>query len=135
MTHQFRGNGNHYNGGAKFFGYGFDAVGEPRLMMVRKWFRQGELRGKTVDEFFVDGAKVDSYDAAIEALKTPPTFTPEEIAALSVIGDEATDHRDAVDRRILYSLRHKGAIEYAVRGRCRRTDVGRAAVASAGDAS
>lgn len=128
-AHQFREDGSHYNGGKEFFGYGYRAIGEPRLKMVRRWYRQGLARGKTEDRFFVDGAKVDSYDAALEALKTPPIFSPEEIGALKVIGDDASDWRKIIGFDLLHALSSKGAIEYGPPGRCKRTEAGRAVVA------
>jgi len=127
MTHRFRENGSHYNGGKVFFGYGYDAIGEPRLSMVRKWFRQGERRGTAEDSFHVDGLPVASYDAAIEALKTPPTFTEAEIGALAAIGDEPAQRRD-IDWQLRWSLHAKGAIAYGPPGHLFRTDAGRAAI-------
>jgi hypothetical protein len=126
VTHQFREDGSHYNGGKVFFGYGYVAVGEPRLKMIRRWYRQGEMRGKTEDRFFVDGAKVDDYDAALEALKVPVAFTPEEIAALGLIGDVPEDWRKVVDYDLLHALNSKGAIAWGPPGRCQRTEAGRA---------
>lgn len=133
-AHHFRENGSHYNGGKVFFGYGYDAIGEPRLSMVRKWFRQGEKRGKTEDTFHVDGLPVANYEAAVEALKTPPTFTADEIGALAAIGDEPAKHRD-IDWQVRWSLRAKGAVAYGPPGLLFRTDVGRVAIAAAGSQS
>lgn len=130
-AHQFREDGSHYNGGKVFFGYGYRAIGEPRLKMIRKWFRQGEMRGKTEDSFFVDGARVESHAAAIEALKVPTVFTPEEIEALRGIGDEPADLRKVIGFELLHSLLDKGAIEWGPPGQCRRTDAGSAALANA----
>lgn len=127
MTHQFREDGSHYNGGKVFFGYGYRAIGEPRLKMVRKWYRHGEQRGKTEDSFYVDGVKVADYAAAVEALKSPVVFTDEEIMCLTMIGDEPFDYRPIIPFQIRYSLHEKGAIEWGPPGQCRRTDVGRAA--------
>lgn len=129
MTHQFREDGSHYNGGRVFFGYGYRAIGEPRLKMIRKWFRQGEARGKTEDSFFVDGAKVENYAAALDALKIPTVFTSEEIEALRAIGDEPADLRKVIGWALLDSLRDKGAIAWGPPGQCCRTDIGRAAIA------
>ncbi len=128
MTHQFREDGSHYNGGAEFFGYGYRAIGEPRLRMIRRWYRQGDKRGKTEDRFFVDGAEVENYGAAINALNIPVAFTPEEVAALRMIADEPSDLRSVINFEIRQSLRDKGAIEYGPPGSFRRTDVGRAAL-------
>jgi len=128
MTHQFLEDGSHYNGGAVFFGYGYRAIGEPRLKMIRRWYRQGDKRGKTEDRFFVDGAEVENYVAAVNALKAPVAFTPEEVAALRMIADEPSDPRSVIDFEIRQSLRDKGAIEYGPPGHFRRTDVGRAAL-------
>jgi hypothetical protein len=58
-THQFREDGSHYNGGSVFFGYGYRAIGEPRLKMIRRWYRQGDRRGQTEDRYFVDGQLPD----------------------------------------------------------------------------
>lgn len=130
-AHQFRENGSHYNGGQVFFGYGYSAIGEPRLSMVRKWFRRGEMRGKTEDSFYVDGAPVPTYEAAVEALKSPPVFTSDEIAALALVGDEPADLRQIIGVDLRCSLAAKGAIEWGPPGHCRRTDAGRAALGSA----
>ena len=124
-AHQFREDGSHYNGGNVFFGYGYRAMGEPRLKMIRRWYRQGDQRGQTEDRYFVDGVHVESYDAAIKALESPPVFTAEEVAALKQIGDEPADHRKTIDFRVLHFLRDKGAIAYRKPGYCARTDVGR----------
>ena len=129
MTHQFREDGSHYNGGKAFFGYGYRAIGEPRLKMIRRWYRQGEMQGKTEDRFFVDGSQVDTYTAALEALKIPTVFTPEEIGALEMIGDEPADLRKAIGFELLQPLRDKGAIAWGPPGQCSRTDIGRAALA------
>ncbi|HQS14974.1 hypothetical protein [Reyranella sp.] len=128
MTHQFREDGSHYNGGAVFFGYGYRAIGEPRLKMIRRWYRQGDKRGKTEDRFFVDGVEVENYTAAINALSIPVAFTPEEVAALHMIADESSDLRSVIKFEIRQSLRDKGAIEYGPPGSFRRTDIGRAAL-------
>lgn len=118
MTHHFKPDGSHYNGGAVFFGYGYRAVGEPRFKLIVRWYRQGERRGKSENHYFVDGVAVESYNAALTALETPPVFTPEEIAAL---GDEAADLRKTIDIEIRVSLHNKGAIEYGPPGHFRRT--------------
>lgn len=118
MTHQFRENGSHYNGGAVFFGYGYTAIGEPRLKMIRKWFRKE--RGRAQDEYFIDGAKVESYEAAIAALKLPVVFTDNEIIALASIGYEPADLRRKIGIGLLQSLSDKGAIECGPPGCCRR---------------
>jgi hypothetical protein len=133
-AHQFREDGSHYNGGAEFFGYGYLAIGEPRLKLIRRWYRKGKRKGQTEDRYFVDGAHVEGYSAALEALKTPPTFTADEIAALEQIGDEPADHRKVLDLHALHYLRAKGAIEWGPPGRCKRTDVGRSALAEMGRA-
>ena len=130
MTHQFREDGSHYNGSKEFFSYGYIAMGEPRLKMIRRWYRQGAAKGTTEDRFFVDGAEVESLAAAVEALKSPPSFTEQEIAALLQICDEPADWRKIIDYEVLSALRAKGAIEFGPPGRCRRTDIGRAVLAA-----
>lgn len=130
MTHQFREDGSHYNGGAEFFGYGYRAVGEPRLKMIRRWYRQGDRRGQTEDRFFVDGAKVESYDEAVAALRTPPTLDAAEIAALAAFGDEPIKRPANHDREVLAALRAKGMIR-AEDGLYTITEAGRAALAGA----
>ena len=129
--HDFREDGSHYNGGAVFFGYGYRAIGEPRLKVIRKWQRRGPRKGQHDDEFYVDGAKVADYPAALEALKVPVAFTPEEIAALRIIGDEPASYRGKVAFLIRILLHDKGAIEYGPSGLCKRTDVGRRAAGEA----
>jgi hypothetical protein len=128
--YKFVEDGSHYNGGAQFFGYGYRAVGEPRLKIVRKWQRRGPRKGQHDDEFYVDGVKVDDA-AALAALAIPVAFTPEEIEALKKIGDEPADLRKAIGFDLWYSLHAKGAIEFGPPGHFRRTDVGRAALAGA----
>lgn len=131
MTHQFREDGSHYNGGKVFFGYGYRAIGEPRLKMIRKWYREGHMRGATVDTFYVDGAPVESYAAALDALKVPTVFTPEEIEALRLIGDQPADLRSVIAFELRHSLHDKGAIAWGPPGHCRRTDIGRVAISGA----
>lgn len=128
MTHQFRENGTHYNGGREWFAYGYTAIGEPRLSMIRRWYRIGKRRGQTEDRFRVDGEPADSYEAAVAKLRLPPVYTEAEIAALAQIGDEPADYRRAVPWDELHSLAAKGAIEWGPPGRCCRTDAGRAAL-------
>lgn len=124
-SYQFRENGNHYNGGGKFFGYGYDAIGEPRLSMIRRWYRQGEKRGTCEDQYLVDGALMETWDAAAKALSVPPVFSAEEVAALQLIGDEPGDVRDLIHSAIRHTLRGKGAIVWGPPGQCKRTDLGR----------
>lgn len=127
--YKFRQDDSHYNGGEVFFGYGYLAVDEPRLKMVRHWYRQCDKRGKTEDHFFVDGAPVASLLIAAELLKVPAVFTAEEIAALRQIGDEPADMRKIIDWKIRLSLDSKGAIAWGPPGHFARTDAGRAAIA------
>lgn len=121
-AHQFREDGSHYNGGSAFFGYGYQAIGEPRLHMVRKWYRQGVRRGQTEDSFSVDGAPVASYEAALAALKTPPVLTDDERPVLAMFSGDAIrfpkDHWEQA-----YALRHKGFI-VCEGGQCMITDAG-----------
>lgn len=126
--HQFRENGSHYNGGREFFGYGYDAIGEPRLSMIRRWYRQGARKGQTEDAFFVDGGHVESYGAALIALRSPPVFTEEELEALAQIGDEPADWRKTLNINVLQFLKAKGAIAWGPPGRCARTPEGREAL-------
>ena len=106
-AHQFRENGSHYNGGPDFFGYGYDAVGEPRLRMVRRWYRRGARRGQSEDHFSVDGMPVPSYDAALEALRTPAVLTGAERPFLALLTDEPAP-RPSGDVETWFRLRAKG---------------------------
>jgi len=133
MTHQFREDGRHYNGGKEFFGYGYSAIGEPRLKMIRRWYRQGERRGQSEDRFFVDGAHVPSYEAAVNALRLPPIYSLDDIRALRKIGDEPADYRASIGFDRLRSLHDKGAIEFGPPGRCARTEAGREKLRDVGD--
>lgn len=126
MEHQFREDGSHYNGGAEFFGYGYAAIGEPRLKMVRRWYRTGKRRGQTEDHFFVDGEPAPNYGDALARLKHPPGFSRDEISALRQIGDEPADHRASIGHDRLHYLNAKGAIAWGPPGRCALTDAGRA---------
>ena len=124
-AHQFREDGSHYNGGKEFFGYGYRALGEPRLKMIRRWYRQGERRGKTEDRYFVDGQRVESYAAALEALRTPPALTDDERPFLALFS--ATPAKlPSGDISIMYQLREKGFVA-ADKGLWRITDAGMAA--------
>ena len=111
MTHQFREDGSHYNGGAEFFGYGYRAIGEPRLKMIRRWYRRGARKGQAEDRFFVDGALTENYAAAQEALKTPAVFSIEEEAVLARAPAEFERRPDSVDLTLAMALRDKGAVE------------------------
>lgn len=104
--HQFKEDGSHYNGGPVFFGYGYEAIGEPRLKMVRRWYRQGERRGLTEDRFFVDGAQVENYAAAAKALLTPAILTDEERPFLALITEEPQP-RPSGDVGTFFRLRSK----------------------------
>ena len=97
--------------------------------MVRRWYRTGKRRGDTEDYFYVDGAQVETYGTALEALNTPPVFNTEEIEALKQIGDEPADWRKVIGWETLHFLASKGAIEWGPPGRCRRTATGRSAIA------
>lgn len=127
----FRENGTHYNGGSVFFGYGYTADGEPRFSMVRKYFKKGDRRGTSEDEFYVDGEKVLDYTAGVVALEKPPVFTDrEKRALLDVIRDEPSDIRKKVPWDVTMGLTNKGAIEWGPPGYCKRTVRGREAVAN-----
>lgn len=126
VAHHFLEDGSHYNGGAVFFGYGFRAVDEPRLKLIRRWYK-GKRRGQTEDHYFVDGEPVADYEAALSALAVPVVFTADEVTALAAIDDEPANYRKTFDFRLLHSLSAKGAIEWGPPGKCRRTDVGRSA--------
>lgn len=128
-THKFQEDGSHYNGGAVFFGYGFRAVGEPRLKLIRRWYK-GKRRGQIDDHYFVDGKPVTDYEAALSALTVPVVFTTDEVTALAEIGDEPANYNETFDFLLLHSLSEKGAIEWGPPGKCRRTDVGRTAAVS-----
>lgn len=129
--HQFREDGSHYNGGAEFFGYGFSAINEPRLKMIRRWYRQGVRRGKSEDRFFVDGEHVADYAAALEALKSPAILSADERSKLELFSklDEPFDIRGGgeAESRLNYALRSKGLIR-AHMGKAYLTPAGRAAL-------
>lgn len=129
-SHQFREDGSHYNGGAVFFGYGYAAIGEPRLRMIRKWFRQGERRGLIEDSFHVDGVPVESYAAALEALKTPPSLDATEMAALAAFGDEPIRRPRDHELEVCLALRAEGFVS-ARDGFWTIAEPGRAALRSA----
>lgn len=126
-AYQFRENGSHYNGGATWFGYGYEAIGEPRLRMVRKWFRQGEKRGVSEDSFSVDGAPVADYAAALEALKTPPTLSEAEAVALAAFGDVPIRRPRDQDFEACVSVARKGFV-HTEDGNWTITEAGRAAL-------
>lgn len=129
--HQFREDGSHYNGGAEFFGYGYAAIGEPRLKMIRRWYRQGVKRGVSDDRFFVDGQQVKDYAEAVEKLKTPPVLTGGERSMLALFGDEPIK-RPVGDIEAIFNLRAKGFV-HAADGLYTITDAGRAALANGGE--
>lgn len=108
----------HFNGGRAWFGYLFRCIQEPRLSRFDRYTRKP--KGVT-STWRVDGVDVGDLVEAVEALKTPPTITEEEAAALAKISaTEAADHRQDVGYAMLYALHNKGLIEYLMPGRCRR---------------
>lgn len=111
-SYQFRENGNHYNGGRDWFGYGYTAIGEPRMTMIRRWYGRGERKGKTEDHYFVDGAPMAGFEQAMIAMRTPPVFTPEELALLATATHHWQPRPDHIT--LMLSLRDKGAVELRV---------------------
>ena len=119
--------GAHFNGGREWFGYRMNCIQEPRLSRFDRYTRADRSVTSTWE---VDGEKVASADAAWVALQTPPAITEDELAALTLVGDEPADLRDVLAYEVRHSLRAKGLIEYGPPGRCKRTEAGRSAIAS-----
>lgn len=119
----------HFNGGAKWFGYGYRCVEHSRLYRLDRYDRKTR---KVESEWSVDGQKVAGLAEAVLRLNVPPSFTPEELIALrEAVTDEWSDRRTTLPFEIDYALRSKGAIEWA-NGKCRRTDTGRVALRTGG---
>lgn len=123
-------NASHYNMGPKGYGYGYRFDDFPRLMFIDKHYRK-ERRNER--EWFVDGARVADFDAAIVALNAPAVLTDDEKEILAKIPLWFTPLREIEDqlvgvphpegaimpdtphssvKRLLSQLRDKGVIEY-----------------------
>ena len=116
----------HYNGGDKFFAYLYEVVEHPRLTRYDHYDKKA--KGVT-STWRVDGADMAGFDEAIAALNLPPAFSPKELTALALVTDEPADLRKHEMWRYFHgSLNDKAAVHWEA-GRCRLTDLGRAALA------
>lgn len=57
----------HYNGGKEWFGYGWTCVQEPRITMIRRYFRKTRT---SKDEWRLDGNPVVDAQAAVTELNS-----------------------------------------------------------------
>lgn len=98
-----------------------EVVEHPRLSRMAKAWRRGAAGGPAqVTTWWTDGTtEHPTLDAAVAALATPPTLTPDERAALDAVDDEWRDLRRPGITQHLLMLSHKGVIEFKD-GKCRR---------------
>lgn len=118
----------HHNGGAKFFGYTYTCIEQPRLSRFDRYDRKTR---EVTSTWNVDGEPKDGFEQAIVALNRPPVFTENEIAELRKVGSDFQRLRGVVDALIAHRLSEKGAVEFR-KGECRITEVGLAALAQKG---
>lgn len=129
----------HYNGGKEWFGYGHQGIEQPRLYRIDRYMRKDR---SVVSEWQVDGEKVDSFEAAVDRLNTPPVLSNEERAFLAEVPDDwapckevralpVTGDNDV--HHVTHYLDRKGLIE-ASNGKCRRTELARELLARGGRA-
>lgn len=108
----FRSNA-HYNMGKDGYGYGYECEELPRLRFIDRHYRPNREHpdGRNTRTWCVDGAELESLDAAVAALNLPPVITPEEDAALAQIPLWFVGLREMED--ILAGVpRPEGAIEW-----------------------
>lgn len=107
----------HYNGGREWFGYGGSAPQNPRLYVIEKSFKKTRT---TVQEWSVDGVKMPSIEAAVEALNQPVQVTDGELRTIAAMPDDWASKDQVsqmlgVDRStlwtILLGLRRKGLVD------------------------
>jgi hypothetical protein len=120
VKHQFKSNGTHYNGGAVWFGYGYTSTTDPRFSVIRKGLKKER---RMVDEYYVDGKLVESYEEGVRMLRTPPVFTDAEKWALGEVREGRWGGFD-----LMWTLRAKGAIEYLEPRKPSLTKVGEEAI-------
>jgi len=106
----FRGHG--------FFGHMYRCIEHPRLQRMDKCIRK--TRSVEVS-WWVDGAQVADFDAAIAALNSPVVLTAAQQVLFDKVPAEWTDLRKdpAYPFDVMHALADKGVIEYES-GKCRR---------------
>jgi hypothetical protein len=125
----------HYNMGRNGYGYGYRCEEFPRISFIDRDYRPTKENpdARMVREWYVDGAKVESVEAAARALAKPPTLTDDEKRILESIPPEFVPARKLEDDlagverpsggiksetphsrvlRVLYVLHAKGLIQY-----------------------
>lgn len=113
----------HHNGGEAFFGYTMQHIQYPRLTRFDRYDKKTKQVSST---WAVDGSDVASIEEGVARLNVPPTFTEAELGELSKVTDEFIDLRKTRNYLLNHALEAKGAIEWRA-GKCRLTDIGRAA--------
>lgn len=119
--------GDHYNGGATWFGYGGSCIQQPRLYKLTRHLKKTRA---TEVEWSVDGQKCASLEEAVDRLNRPPEINLVEREVLSKLPDEWSAR--AVLKEMLgegwyeaiFLLRRKALIE-AHEGAFRRTELAR----------
>ncbi len=113
----------HLNGGREWFGYIHRCVQHPRLTRLDKYVRK--TRG-VASTWRVDLKPVADLAEAAKILSTPYAPSADEIALLAEVPDEYTLFEMWVR---FVPLAEVGLVEFS-NGECRRTDAGRAALAT-----
>lgn len=76
----------HFNGGAKFFGWGHRCVDNPRLLVIDKYFKKDR---STTRSYLIDSSfPCETLAEALAALDKPPTMTADERVILSAVPAE-----------------------------------------------
>ena len=115
----------HYNGGDKFFAYLHRCVEQPRLSRFDRYDRKTKSVTST---WRTDGIDRSSFEAAIDALNTPPSFDADELAFLQTAPQEFTKKvAGAIDWAINDRVVNKGGVEWE-KGCWRVTEAGRRAL-------
>lgn len=89
----------HLNMGRAGYGYEYTSEQYPRIAFIDRTYRPAPAHpdGKREREWYVDGAPVASFEAAIAALNVSPVFTEDEERILALIPAEPTDLRELED--------------------------------------
>lgn len=128
----------HYNGGKEWFGYGHQCIEQPRLYRLDRYARKDRSVTST---WSVDGNDCADFEAAVEALNTPPTISDDErtmladlLPAFQPIGEvrKRDPYLTLPDATSIlhYQLPRKGLV-WAESGHIRRTELGSALLSQA----